>query len=180
MSKETGLIPIAGSDRKISNVSQTDPPTTAKGMPNQIVLTENETKLLVSVSGISEEEPGFVTGWLIDADGLLSDPIPPMYPAAPGYSPSSFAEVPKTNALIVTDHTFGLEIFNITAASDPNSCGPAIPGAMPNTNVSRLSFSERTGNFHLIDSKNRDVIEITVNYTLNTTVMNVRSCSNPI
>lgn len=144
-------------------------------MPTQIMLTDDGKKLLVSVSGVSDSEPGFLSGWLVDENGLPSNSsFPRISLAAPGYSPSSFAEIPNANALLVTDPTYGLEMLNIADLSHYERNFSAFPAAMENTTVSRLSFSKNIGNFYLIDSLNGDVIEVVTNETLTDTVLGVR------
>ena len=159
-----GLTVIPDSSRNISTGwDQKDPPTLSMGMPNEIILTEDETQLLVSVSGVSQDQPGFLTGWYLQ-DGLLSNGMPHMHPANPAYTVSSFLQIPENNAVVALDPSYGLEIIDFTSRDFYRDSFNVISRSMNNNSPTRLAMSSKTNEFYIIDTdvKGNRVINVTI------------------
>ncbi|KAF8630518.1 hypothetical protein AX15_002864 [Amanita polypyramis BW_CC] len=174
LDQQSGLTPINDTTRSL-NLPQTTPATGLDNTAGQIIFTENDTKLLVSVKGIVEHprvpgrpEPGFVGFWDINSDCSLSVGFKP---TTGGLYTWGMTEIPGSNAILAGDATIGYDVFNLNAAAvDPAVRGQAT-FVQGQKNICCSGFSNGTGNFYLADSTSSSIYEVNVNDKLNGTLV---------
>ncbi|KAJ7843826.1 hypothetical protein B0H13DRAFT_2209663 [Mycena leptocephala] len=173
-----GLIPLKNTIRSLG-LNQTIPATGPPSTPSQIIFSQDEKQLIVSVKA------GFLVVWDINADGSLSTNL---WTVGGGVLPFSLNHIPGKNALVVADPGVGYNIFNLDSNArtagvsvpiprsgltilypDPDPC-PSLP--IPNQRANCWSvYSKQSGNFYIIDVGASTFTEVHVTSSLNSTIV---------
>ncbi|KAJ7907905.1 hypothetical protein B0H13DRAFT_1715656 [Mycena leptocephala] len=153
-----GLIPLKNTIRSLG-LNQTTPATGPPSTPSQIIFSQDEKQLIVSVKA------GFLAVWDINADGSLSTNFRTM---GGGVLPFSLNHIPGKNALVVADPGVGYDIFNLD--SNARTAGVSVP--IPNQRANCWSvYSKQSGNFYIIDVGASTFTEVHVTSSLNSTIV---------
>lgn len=167
-SETHGLTAIPNSNRSLG-VNQTTPATGPAGSVSQLIFSQDERQLIVSVKG-TPPTPGFFALWNISADGSLSQDFTKLAPPTGGVLPFSMTPIPGQNAAVVTDPGLGFDIVEFSAGATRSS-------AVNITGQSAVcwgSFSQKTGNYYLTDVGTATVTEINVDKDLKGSIVKVR------
>ncbi|KAJ6465850.1 hypothetical protein C8R45DRAFT_839583 [Mycena sanguinolenta] len=160
----TGLTPIKNSIRSLG-LNQTTPATGPPGTPSQIIFSQDETQLIVSVKA------GYLVVWDINSDGSLSTTYNTV---SGGVLPFSLNHIPGRNALVASDPGVGYDIFNLDASSQRAVGGVSVP--IPNQGANCWSvYSAESGTFYIIDVGKSVITEVAVTSSLNSSI--VKACS---
>ena len=168
MDKKLGLTAIPNTLRSLQ-LNQTYPPTGPPGTASQITFNNDETKLLVSVKGAPPASVGFIAMWDIAADHSLAAQPVMMPPPSGGGLPFSFTPVPGQNAFVMTDPAVGALVLDLSGANK----SVAVPVSGQGANC-WSTFSQKTGNYYLIDVGKNKVTELSVDKNLNASIVTVR------
>ena len=164
MDKTLGLSPISNSIRSI-NLQQTTPATGFGNTASQIIFSEDDTQLIVSVKG-DESNSGFIALWGINSDGSLEDKFVTITP--PGNAqPFSMTRIPGKNALVVPDPANGVDIIDL-AGNRSNTL--QIPGQVQ---LGWSSFSELTQTYFITDVVTSVITEISIDDNLEASIVQV-------
>ncbi|KAJ6544264.1 hypothetical protein B0H19DRAFT_298581 [Mycena capillaripes] len=153
-----GLIPLKNTIRSLK-LNQTTPATGPPNTPSQIIFSQDEKKLMVSVKA------GFIAVWDINADGSLSSNFQTL---TGGVLPFSLNHIPGKNALLASDPGVGYDIFDL----DSNARTAAVSTAIPNQGANCWSvYSQQSGNFYIIDVGRSVLTEVHVANSLNSSIV---------
>ncbi|KAK7053768.1 hypothetical protein R3P38DRAFT_3577149 [Favolaschia claudopus] len=156
-----GLTPIKNSIRSLE-LNQTTPATGPPNTPSQILFSQDEKKLIVSVKA------GYLAVWDINADGSLSKTFSKV---AGGALPFSMNHIPGKNALFTSDPGAGYNIFNLDQSSGKSAATASsfpIPGAKaPCWSV----YSKETKNFYVLDPGASAITEVSLTSSLDSTIV---------
>ncbi|KXN80753.1 hypothetical protein AN958_07861 [Leucoagaricus sp. SymC.cos] len=153
--QQKGLVPIQNSVRSLG-LNQTTPATGPAGSVSQVVFTEDNKQLVVSVKGIPPQ-PGFFAVWDVQNDGSLSENFQSIPPAQGGLLPFSMTVIPGKNAIFATDAGIGFDIFDLASVGNATGQGQNSTGgdrssanAIEGQSATCWSvFSTKTGNFYI-------------------------------
>jgi len=162
-----GLIQIPNTRRSL-NVNQTTPPFGPPGTVSDIIFNKDGTQLLASVKGV-QPDGGFIASWTVNpTSGALSEDFTKSS-GAPGSLTFSMNVIPGTDAIFTADPAIGFDIFNFRNTQQASSTAFPVPGQIA---VCWSSFSQKTGDFYLIDIGASIVTEVHVNDNLQGTIVN--------
>jgi len=155
-----GLIPMANTVRKL-NLKQTTPPTGPPNTVSDIIFSEDETKLLVSVKGIPPT-PGRISSFDVNPkDGSLSATSVDSTPSKGGIVPFSMTNIPGKNAVLNTDAAVGFAVYDFSKGANIAATSSIIPIAGQGATC-WSNFSPKTGTFFLTDIITSTVTEVKV------------------
>ncbi|KAF9267721.1 hypothetical protein L218DRAFT_854401 [Marasmius fiardii PR-910] len=164
---QNGLVPAAGTNRPLK-LNQTTPANGPPGTASQLLFSEDEKQLVVSVKGVPPK-PGFFAVWDVDQNGALSKDFRSVAPAKGGVLPFSMTIVPGANAILSTDPGVGFTIFDMSASSKDSTSVAAGKSSAVTIDGQKAtcwsSFSPKTGNFYLTDIGTSNVVEVKVDKT---------------
>lgn len=173
--KRLGLVPIPNTLRLLG-LDQTTPPRGPAGTASQIVFSEDNTRIIVSVKG-SSSQPGFLAVWDISSDGTISKDFTKIAPASGGLLPFSMTVIPGKDAILATDAGIGFDVFDFSSAQN----GSVVVESSKNS-ANKIegqsatcwsAFSQKTGNFYLTDIGTSIVTEVNVDDNLKGTIVKV-------
>ena len=153
-----------------SRLNQTTPPTGPANTASQIIFSEDDKQLIVSVKGTPPNDPGFFAVWDVASDGSLSADFKTVAPAKGGLLPFSMTVIPGQNAILATDAGLGFDILDLADAS--GSSANKIGGQVATCWSAR---SNATGNFYLTDIGASTVTEVHVDDNLKGSIVSVSS-----
>jgi hypothetical protein len=166
---QQGLVAQPNTSRSLG-LNQTTPPNGPAGTTSQIIFSEDNSQLVVSVKGIPPQ-PGFFAIWDVASNGSLSQNFTSVAPDQGGGLPFSMTIIEGQNALLATDPAVGFEIVDLANFSSNNrSSVVPIPGQGA---TCWSSHSPKTGNFYLTDIQTSFVTEVHVDNNLNATIIKV-------
>lgn len=167
--KNLGPVAIDNSLRLLTDkLSQSTPPAGPANTASQIIFSEDNKKLIVSVKG-TPDKAGFFAIWDVNGDGSLSANFKQVAPGKGGLLPFSMTVIPGKNAILATDAGLGFDILNLR---DPSkNTATKIDGQVA---TCWSTFSPATGNFYLTDIGTSTVTEVHVDNNLKGTVVSVR------
>ncbi|KIJ51576.1 hypothetical protein M422DRAFT_157271, partial [Sphaerobolus stellatus SS14] len=168
-SNTKGLVPAPNTQRSM-NLTQTTPPAAGPG-PNglgHVIFNEAETQLIVSARQIGPSEVGLLAVWDINPAGGLSQNWGQI---VGGVAPLGLAILPGKNAVIATDPALGYEIYDLNALSGrQNKTGVfPVPGQ---GSLCWSVYNPKSGNVYLADALGANVLEVSVNANLGSTIVN--------
>ncbi|KAJ7886191.1 hypothetical protein B0H14DRAFT_2697997 [Mycena olivaceomarginata] len=154
-----GLKPIKNSIRSLG-LNQTTPATGPPNTPSQIIFSQNEKQLIVSVKA------GYLAVWDVNSDGSLSKTFKTV---SGGVLPFSLNHIPGKNALLASDPGVGYDIFDLDA---PKTRAAGVSTPIPNQGANCWSvYSKESKNFYIIDVGKSVLTEVTVSSSLNSTIV---------
>ncbi|KAI0756372.1 hypothetical protein C8Q80DRAFT_26133 [Daedaleopsis nitida] len=162
--KVAGLTGIPNSLRSLG-LNQTNPATGLENTASQVLFSEDDTQLLVSVKG-DAQNPGFIAVFDVQADGSLSDDFKQIPAPQGGALPFSMTLIPGTTAVVVPDPQIGFDIIDFVA----NTTTAVKIDGQKTTGWS--SFSVKTGDFFLTDLDTSTITEVNVDENLKATIVN--------
>ncbi|KAE9402955.1 hypothetical protein BT96DRAFT_964644 [Gymnopus androsaceus JB14] len=159
-------------------LNQTTPATTGSGgTVSQILFSEDNTQLFVSVKGNLPGPPavvGYLAVWDINSNGSLSEKFMPITPPKNGNNPFGITLVNGRNAVIAADTQDGFTIFDLSDGSKLSSVDVNVLGA-----ICWSTYSPKTGNYYMIDAGGA-VFEVNINSNLEGTVVQQYNSTNLI
>ncbi|EMD42156.1 hypothetical protein CERSUDRAFT_102529 [Gelatoporia subvermispora B] len=167
-----GLVPIPNSLRYLG-LNQTTPANGPPGSASNIIFNDAGSQLIASIKGFPPAQ-GFLAIWDVNQDGSLSSNFTRITPPQPSDLPFSMTIIPGKDALLITDPGTGFDIIDFSAQPQANgtaggrSSAVAIPGQSA---TCWSSYSNKTGNFYLIDVGTALVNEVHVDDNLKGTVI---------
>ncbi|KAJ7916329.1 hypothetical protein B0H13DRAFT_2231703 [Mycena leptocephala] len=164
---EGGLIPLKNTIRSLG-LNQTTPATGPPNTPSQIIFSQDEKQLIVSVKA------GFLAVWDINADGSLSTNFRTV---GGGVLPFSLNHIPGKNALVASDPGVGYDIFDLD--SNARTAGVSVPIPKQGANCWSV-YSKQSGNFYIIDVGTSTLTEVHVTSSLNSTIQYSVAPAGPI
>jgi hypothetical protein len=159
-----GLVPVPNTIRALS-LNQTTPPTGPPNTVSDIIFSEDDTKLLVSVKGIPPT-PGRISAFDVNpVDCSLSETSVDSTPSQGGVVPFSMTNIPGKNAVLNTDAAVGFAFYDFSQGANATATSTIVPiegqGATCWSN-----FSPKTGTFFLTDIVTSTVTEVKVDDNL--------------
>jgi len=159
---KSGLTPVANTNRKL-NIGQSTPPSGPPNTVSDIIFSNDQTKLLVSVKGIPPT-PGRISAFDVNPqDGSLSAKSTDSTPSAGGVVPFSMTNIPGTNAVLNTDAAVGFAVYDFSKGAQATSTIIPIEGQGA---TCWSNFSPKTGTFFLTDIGTSTVTEVKVDQAL--------------
>ncbi|KAF8639137.1 hypothetical protein AX17_001627 [Amanita inopinata Kibby_2008] len=151
---------IPGTDRSLG-LNLTTPPTGLDRTISEIIFTEDDKHLVVSVKGsTTSPAPGYAAVWDFNNDGTLSE----TFQRRIAFYPWSMTVIPGKNALLMTDPAIG---YDILAFSGQNATSDATAYPVPGQVALCWSeYSPKTHNFYLVDFTTGLITEIAVDNEL--------------
>jgi len=160
--EQKGLVPVPNTNRAL-NLKQTTPPTGPPNTVSDIIFSEDETKLLVSVKGIPPT-PGRISAFDVNAeDCSLSETSVDSTPSQGGVVPFSMTIIPGKNAVLNTDAAVGFAVYDFSQGATASSTIVPIEGQGA---TCWSNFSPKTGTFFLTDILTSTVTEVKVDDSL--------------
>lgn len=157
----SGLTPIPNMARMLP-LNQTTPASGPPGSASDLIFTSSH-KLLASVKGLSEDQPGYIAEWAVDpATGELSQDFVKNTISAPGMNPFGMTQVPGRDAILNADPAVGYAIWDLTTVPATSNV-ISVPGQMA---ICWSTYSASTGSFFLMDPGASQVVEIAVDESL--------------
>jgi len=157
-----GLTPVPNTNRKL-NIKQTTPPSGPPNTVSDIIFTEDESQLLVSVKGIPPT-PGRISAFAVNPnDGSLSATSVDSTPSKGGIVPFSMTNIPGKKAVLNTDAAVGFAVYDFSKGSNATSSIIPIQGQGA---TCWSNFSPKTGTFFLTDIGTSTVTEVKVDDNL--------------
>ncbi|KAF7331056.1 hypothetical protein MVEN_02445900 [Mycena venus] len=154
-----GLSPIKNSIRSLG-LNQTTPATGPPNTPSQIIFSQDEKQLIVSVKA------GYLAVWDINSDGSLSKTYKTV---SGGVLPFSLNHIPGKNALLASDPGVGYDIFDLEASTG-RAAGVSTP--IPNQGANCWSvYSKESKHFYVIDVGKSVITEVAVTSSLNSSIV---------
>ena len=166
--QKLGPIAIDNTLRLLTDkIKQSTPPAGPANTASQVIFSEDNKQLIVSVKG-SPPNAGFFAIWDVASDGSLSANFKTVSPGKGGLLPFSMTVIPGKNALLATDAGVGFDIVNLkdTSKNTANEIGGQIATCWS-------AFSPATGNFYLTDIGTSSVTEVHVDGNLKGSVVSV-------
>ncbi|KAA1473379.1 hypothetical protein DENSPDRAFT_822744 [Dentipellis sp. KUC8613] len=164
-----GLVPKSNTKRSIG-VPRTNPPSGPPGSLSQIIFSEDDRHVVVSVKG--NTTAGFLAVWDVYPGGSLSQEYTKVFPKAGGMLPFSLTVVPGANALLGTDPAIGYETWDLAdvqkAQNSSRTTAVAVPGQQAHC---WSTYSYKTGNYYLVDAGANSVTELSLDNNLKGTVV---------
>jgi len=158
-----GLVPAPNTNRPL-NLNQTTPPTGPPNTVSDIIFSEDDTKLFVSVKGIPPT-PGRISAFDVNPDCSLSETSVDSTPSQGGVVPFSMTNIPGKNAVLNTDAAVGFAVYDFSQGANATATSTIVPiegqGATCWSN-----FSPKTGTFFLTDIITSTVTEVQVDDNL--------------
>ncbi|KAK7059161.1 hypothetical protein VNI00_001788 [Paramarasmius palmivorus] len=147
------------------NLNQTTPGNgTSGGTVSQILFSEDDKQVIAAVKG-TPDFAGFLALWDIDCEGKLSEEFQSIETSEDGTRPFSVSLIPEKNAVLSADPTIGYQVFDLGSkqATPFNVTGQAA--------ICWSSYSSTTGNFYLTDAGMSIVNEVSVDDSLQGTLV---------
>ncbi|KAG5638837.1 hypothetical protein H0H81_009608 [Sphagnurus paluster] len=161
-----GLIPIPGALRGLP-LNQTTPPSGPPRSAGQVLFTEDNKQIVVSVKG-DPPTPGYLAVWDVAANGSLSTTYKTIPVPHGSLVPLSINLIPGSNAVLATDPAIGFAVVDLEDAS--KSSAVMIPGQRA---TCWASYSSKTKNFYLVDLATATVTEVHIGHDLKATLVKV-------
>ncbi|KAG8924889.1 hypothetical protein FRC00_004573 [Tulasnella sp. 408] len=157
----SGLVPMPNAIRALP-LNQTTPASGPPGSASDIIFTSSH-KLLVSVKGLSEDQPGYIAEWDVDpATGDLSQDFVKNTISSPGMNPFGMTQIPGRDAILNADPAVGYAIWDLTTVPATSNVIP-VPEQMA---ICWSAYSASTGSFFLMDPAASQVVEVAVDESL--------------
>ncbi|KAK2464495.1 hypothetical protein APHAL10511_003474 [Amanita phalloides] len=160
-SPSSGLKPIPDTYRNL-NLNQTTPPVGPDTTFGQIIFADNDTKLVVSVKGVSESPlniPGFIALWDVYPDMSLSIGYSPIIG---GVWPWGLSALPGRNVIVASDGITGINVYDVDAWSHQpmTQASLYLPPMEFKGALCWNTYSDATGNFYFVDTLGSNVYEV--------------------
>lgn len=163
--KDLGLVRKSNTLRSLNLASDSGPVASAA---HDISFSDANDKLIVTVVG----NPGYLAIWDVQQDGSLSQNFTTVNPPAGGMNPFSLTPIPGTNAMISADTAVGVDVWDLSGVSSATTANQTAPGKSASVSINGQmancwsSFSNKTGNFYLIDAGASIITEVNIDQNL--------------
>lgn len=174
---EDGLSAQSDSFRELGLINQTTPATGPFGTASQIVYTQDEKNIVVTVKRTFEDtRSGFLAIWPVDEAGHLSSNYTAVPTPINGGAPFSLTPVNGANAFFATDFDVGVDIFDFSdgvegVSSSPRTVAVPIDGQAA---TCWSTYSSALDRYYSVDVGHDAITEFKVDANLTASVISVR------